>query len=209
MWPLPDSKTSEEERFHLTRHPVWWTLKDEKGSRKSVCQVATRLVDIMTTENPLDAPKMVISSRTPEGWPNKCPICGNDLRIEPSPRTLDAPCPKCGHLLWFAPSGEVVPVLNASRSRFESSPTDLADLEIPDYVIELLPQSVALENRVLPLAETQDSLVVAVADPSDIETIEKLRFILNRKIGVIHVPEEWLRDQLRQHYGDDASDGPS
>jgi hypothetical protein len=45
---------------------------------------------------------MVISSRTPEGDPNRCPICGNDLRIEPSKPTLDAPCPHCGHLLWFA-----------------------------------------------------------------------------------------------------------
>ncbi len=44
---------------------------------------------------------MVISSRTPEGTPNHCPVCGNDLRLEPSRPTLDAPCPHCGHLLWF------------------------------------------------------------------------------------------------------------
>lgn len=44
---------------------------------------------------------MVISSRTPEGTPNHCPVCGNDLRLEPSSSTLDAPCPHCGHLLWF------------------------------------------------------------------------------------------------------------
>ncbi len=44
---------------------------------------------------------MVISSRTPEGTPNHCPVCGNDLRLEPSLPTLDAPCPHCGHLLWF------------------------------------------------------------------------------------------------------------
>src|SRR5436309_1117187 len=47
---------------------------------------------------------MVISSRTPEGMPNRCPVCGNRLRLEPSKPTLDAPCPHCGHLLWFAPS---------------------------------------------------------------------------------------------------------
>ncbi len=41
------------------------------------------------------------SSRTPEGQPNHCPVCGKDLKIEPSRPPGDAPCPHCGHLLWF------------------------------------------------------------------------------------------------------------
>lgn len=43
----------------------------------------------------------MISSRTPEGSPNQCPICGHDVRIEPSILSNDAPCSSCGHLLWF------------------------------------------------------------------------------------------------------------
>lgn len=46
----------------------------------------------------------MISSRTPEGESNRCPICRNDVFIEPSLDTRDAPCPHCGHLLWFDPS---------------------------------------------------------------------------------------------------------
>jgi DNA-directed RNA polymerase subunit RPC12/RpoP len=45
---------------------------------------------------------MVIASRTPEGTPNRCPVCGKELKLEPSKPTLDAPCPHCGHLLWFS-----------------------------------------------------------------------------------------------------------
>jgi hypothetical protein len=48
---------------------------------------------------------MNISSRTPEGEPNSCPICGNDVRMEPSSGFRDAPCPHCGHLLRFLPEG--------------------------------------------------------------------------------------------------------
>jgi anti-anti-sigma factor len=44
---------------------------------------------------------MVISSRTPEGTPNRCPVCGTQPKIEPSEPAGDAPCPRCGHLLWF------------------------------------------------------------------------------------------------------------
>src|SRR5262245_27164329 len=44
---------------------------------------------------------MPIASRTPEGWPNRCPTCGTEWRIEPSQPTGDAPCPVCGQLVWF------------------------------------------------------------------------------------------------------------
>lgn len=44
---------------------------------------------------------MTISSRTPEGTPNRCPLCGQAVCIEPSQPFGDAPCPACGSLLWF------------------------------------------------------------------------------------------------------------
>lgn len=47
-----------------------------------------------------------ISSRTPEGRPNRCPVCGCELCIEPSQPAGDAPCPQCGVLLWFFDSPE-------------------------------------------------------------------------------------------------------
>jgi hypothetical protein len=46
------------------------------------------------------------SSRTPEGEPNRCPVCGNRLCLEPSVPPGDAPCPFCGVLLWFETSGD-------------------------------------------------------------------------------------------------------
>jgi DNA-directed RNA polymerase subunit RPC12/RpoP len=44
---------------------------------------------------------MNISTRTPEGMPNRCVLCGRKVRFEPSINTLDGPCPYCGQLLWF------------------------------------------------------------------------------------------------------------
>ncbi len=55
----------------------------------------------------------IISSRTPEGEPYYCSVCGADNRIEPSRPPGDVPCPSCGHLYWFrrgpviSPSEEV------------------------------------------------------------------------------------------------------
>lgn len=44
---------------------------------------------------------MPISSRTPEGSPNQCPLCASAVCVEPSEPAGDATCPNCGTLLWF------------------------------------------------------------------------------------------------------------
>jgi acyl carrier protein len=56
----------------------------------------------------------IISSRTPEGTPNQCPVCRTTLQIEPSPGTFDAPCPACGALLWFLRTREELLVYEAN-----------------------------------------------------------------------------------------------
>ncbi len=43
---------------------------------------------------------MNVSSRTPEGFPTRCPHCQAEAAIEYSPETGDASCPVCGSLLW-------------------------------------------------------------------------------------------------------------
>ena len=43
---------------------------------------------------------VTVSSRTPEGMPSECPLCGAKTNIEFSDPAQDAPCPNCGHLLW-------------------------------------------------------------------------------------------------------------
>ena len=44
---------------------------------------------------------MVISSSPPQGSPDLCPVCGSEIQIDPSNPARDAPCPACGHLVWF------------------------------------------------------------------------------------------------------------
>ena len=44
---------------------------------------------------------MTVSSRTPEGLPHRCPVCGKVAAIEPSSPGGDSTCPSCGHLLWW------------------------------------------------------------------------------------------------------------
>ncbi|KAA5540700.1 type II/IV secretion system protein [Roseiconus nitratireducens] len=78
---------------------------------------------------------------------------------------------------------------------------DLREERIPDEVIELVPESVARENMVLPFSEEDGALRILIADPFDLETIEKLRFILNRKIETALAPKEAIQGAINQYYG--------
>ncbi len=62
---------------------------------------------------------MIISSRTPEGRPNCCSVCGATIRIEPSMLISDAPCPTCGNLLWFPPN-EITVVRDISAADIDA-----------------------------------------------------------------------------------------
>ena len=59
---------------------------------------------------------------------------------------------------------------------------DLTDVTIPAAVIELVPESVARENVVLPLSQENGILKIIMSDPSDFDTVQKLQFILNKDI---------------------------
>ena len=59
---------------------------------------------------------MIISSRTPEGDRNRCPLCAHEIVIEPSAFFGDAPCPHCGHLLWFVKLGAETRVFARSET---------------------------------------------------------------------------------------------
>ena len=67
-------------------------------------------------------------------------------------------------------------------SRRSLSARELAEWQVPEEVIDSIPESVARENGVFPLSLDDDCLTLAAADPDDIAVADKLRFILNRDI---------------------------
>ena len=78
---------------------------------------------------------------------------------------------------------------------------DLDEVVIPPNVIELVPESVARENMVLPMSEDDGTLRVIASDPLDLDTFEKLRFILDRKIDIALAPRENILEAINRHYG--------
>src|SRR5215470_10449664 len=78
---------------------------------------------------------------------------------------------------------------------------DLTEVTIPPAVVELVPESVARENVVLPLAADGPMLKIIMSDPSDMATMEKLQFILNKQITPVLAPKEQIVEAINRHYG--------
>ena len=83
---------------------------------------------------------------------------------------------------------------------------DLKDVAIRPSVVELISESIARENCVLPYEEEGDSLVVVVSDPDDVEVFEKLRFILQRPIEAVVSSREAIQEAINQHYGQNVGE---
>jgi hypothetical protein len=93
---------------------------------------------------------------------------------------------------------EVAPELAA----LPLGPADhLAARFVPVEVIELVPEAVARENLILPLAFDGETLTCAAVDPDNIALADKLRFLLNKNIRLVGAPREALIEGINYHYG--------
>jgi len=86
---------------------------------------------------------------------------------------------------------------------------ELREIEIPPSVIELVPESLARENIVMPLAQGSGTIKVIMHDPLGFETIEKLRFVLNREIEVALAPKEAIVEAINKYYGKSSGETES
>jgi len=78
---------------------------------------------------------------------------------------------------------------------------DLSNREIPKSIIELVPESVARENGVLPLELDGNVLKLITSDPSNYDAIQKLTFILNKDVVPVLADSEQIREAINRHYG--------
>ncbi len=92
-------------------------------------------------------------------------------------------------------------VMRATAKFHKLEFVDPKEVKIPEKVIELVPESVARENGILPFKEEDDGLVVLMSNPLDMETQEKLRFILNRKVEVALAPRAAILEAINRYYG--------
>lgn len=78
---------------------------------------------------------------------------------------------------------------------------DLKKVEIPPTAVELMPESTARENTVLPLELDGNTLKVVMSEPGDVATVDSLKFILNRNVKVALATRSSIIATISQVYG--------
>lgn len=105
----------------------------------------------------------------------------------------------------------VVSATDVSKALAAQAHMDWVDLStrvIPPEVINQIRAEDARRFKVVPVAEGETGLVVAVSDPLDIDTMDSLSFLLQREIELVCSSPEKIREALMKYYGtaDEASD---
>ncbi len=78
---------------------------------------------------------------------------------------------------------------------------DLTGFEVPQVVAEYVPASVAHERLVLPLALGRSRIFLAMVDPQNVDTLQTLEFILNRRVIPIAADPATIPAAIARTYG--------
>lgn len=92
-------------------------------------------------------------------------------------------------------------VMSAIAEHYGMQFVDLTEITIPKAVIELVPESVARENVVIPLELDGNMLKLITADPTNYEAIQKLQFILNKDIVPVLAIQDQIQEAINRNYG--------
>jgi len=97
-------------------------------------------------------------------------------------------------------------VTYARASYFGAEVVNLSELKISDDVLASVPRHVAKRYKVVPVYKHDNKIGIALSDPSDLSTLDALRYILNYEIEPKVASEEDIESALNKYYGTSEDD---
>jgi len=92
-------------------------------------------------------------------------------------------------------------VIQAKAAHFGAEVVHLGNLKIEDNVISLVSRDVARKYRVIPVFQSEGKIGLAIADPSDLNTLDSLTHLLNAEIEPRVASEQDIEGALNKYYG--------
>ena len=99
--------------------------------------------------------------------------------------------------LGYATSDDIA---RALAEEYNKEYVDLTEVMIRPSVVEQIGESMARENTIMPFDEDGDVLRVVISDPNDFDSINKIRFYVNRPIEVVISTREGINEAINRHY---------
>jgi general secretion pathway protein E/type IV pilus assembly protein PilB len=105
------------------------------------------------------------------------------------------------HLLLDRKIIRPIDVAQAKANHFGYEFINLGDLRLTDDVISSVPRHVAKRYRAVPVAKHDHTVVIALADPSDLDVIDALQRTVNADVELRVAVDEDIDAALNKYYG--------
>ena len=110
--------------------------------------------------------------------------------------------------LKFISEQDVMQLLGAEYG-MDTYDFDHASSKVPTEVITLVPREVAFRYKAVPISFANGILRVAIADPTDIETIDSIRYLLKMEVEPVVSTKRQIEQALGSYYGSMDGDASS
>ena len=91
-------------------------------------------------------------------------------------------------------------VTQAKAAHFGAEVVQLSAMTIAEDVLAAVPAHIARKYRVVPIYKHGNSVTVALADPSDLATIDSLTHLLSADVSIQVASEQDIENALAKHY---------
>ena len=89
----------------------------------------------------------------------------------------------------------------AKAAHFGVEKINLNELRLDDQVLSAVPRHIAKRYRCIPVFRHGNNIAIAIADPSDLDTIDSLHHLLKAEIEIKVASEEQIEAALNKLYG--------
>lgn len=100
--------------------------------------------------------------------------------------------------LGYVPEENVMMML---ASEYGMECFDLTGYKVPAEVVAAVPADIARRYKIVPVMKTGATLTVALSDPTDVETLDSLRYILKSDVEGVIVSRKQIKEALNHYYG--------
>jgi type IV pilus assembly protein PilB len=85
-------------------------------------------------------------------------------------------------------------------SHYKVPAVKLSDLELDQEIVSILPQAFAMKYKTIPINRVGNTLVVAMADPSNIEATDQIKFLTEYNVEVVVATEAEIKDIINRFH---------
>ncbi len=87
-----------------------------------------------------------------------------------------------------------------SPEKTGTGPADLSAYDVESAAIRAIPRAIAKEYTVLPLQISQERILVAMADETNVLAIDAIRSRTGRKVEPVEIPAQQIQEAIDQYY---------